>query len=349
MSAQLAVTTRAAVGVMLMSCVLSACQPDVVGAGYYADLDAGPARTTPRGEAGTLGGGAGTGAFTGVGTAGTQAGMAGVGSMPGGTAGVDMAAAGGGGEDSEVDPACDMRGRWIITHHVVVDGLGQLQTSHSWKYFELAQQGETLTVTKGLHCGDDVVARTALAASADMHSSWPGAMTHTPYAGLTGTSHKSAAGCDVSFQRHYSVLGATMPYYLDPAHPLPKLEEPANGSTPGWEDWENDGEPGITIVLSGGITGRRFMVSRNWHDVSGTVANTQGLLKLKDDWGQNEAALKIDGSPLLFQTGVKAADATLHFVEMARLDDGQANGDDAAICTAIRTLAKTLTPNAAKN
>jgi hypothetical protein len=44
---------------------------------------------------------------------------------------------------------------------------------------------------------------------------------------------------------------------------------------------------------------------------------------------------------------VRAADASLHFAQLARLKDGQATGDDAAICNALVELGPTLTPEAA--
>jgi hypothetical protein len=242
-----------------------------------------------------------------------------------------------------------MRGRWLATYHVVVDGLGQLQTSHTWKYLEIDQQGETLTVTKGLNCGEDVAARTPLGANGDMHAMWPAALMKLSDAGLKGTSRMTSAGCEVAFDKNYLVLGATPSYYVDPSHPLPSLDQQANGTTPGWEDWEGDGEPGVTVVLSGAVTGRRFMASRSWHQLAGSVASTDGLLKLADTWDEEDVALKIDGSPLLNSMGVRAADASLHFAELARLDDSQATGDDTAVCAAIRMLAKTLTPNAAAN
>ena len=57
--------------------------------------------------------------------------------------------------------------------------------------------------------------------------------------------------------------------------------------------------------------------------------------------------MAFDGSPFLGSSAVRAADASLHFAQLARLQDDQATGDDAAICKSLRTLAPMLTPEAA--
>jgi hypothetical protein len=140
--------------------------------------------------------------------------------------------------------------------------------------------------------------------------------------------------------------GATIPYYDDPNNPLPTLEEQASGSTPGWEDWDEDGQPGITAEISGGVMGRIFFAIRAWYVLSGTVADTSHVLKLAVDWDQEMSLLGYEGSELLTSQGARAADATLHFAQLARLAPMQVAGDDESICEAVRELAPSLTPEA---
>lgn len=338
----------------LLLIVASACQSDVVQPGFYAAPDAGPARTVssldPAGmldtdpAAGAGSAAAGSGGASG-GMVAPSAGPGGAGASSDGTAGTTgTLGAGGGGAP---DPACDMSGRWILTHHDVVDGLGQLQTSHSWRYFEIEQHGEQLVIKRGLHCGDEVVANTLLAANVDLSSSWPGTLANNDYRAMTGTSRAVAGGCEISFDKFYSITGATAAYYRDPARPMPTPDEEATDTAPGWEDWDNDGHPGVTMVVSGAITGSLYAATRVWNQLSARVPDTSGLIRFTDDWNQEEVLLGYDGSELLTQQGVKAADMSLHFAEAARLDPSEAQGeDDAATCAAVRKLAQTLTPGA---
>jgi len=242
-----------------------------------------------------------------------------------------------------------MSGRWIVTHHDVVDGLGQLQTVHSWRYYEIEQRAEQLTITRGLHCGDVVVASTLLAASADMRGAWPGTLANNDYRELSGTSRATADGCEIAFAKQYTVMGATAGYYRDPGRPLPTLEQRASAGAPGWEDWDDDGRPGVTLMISGAVTGSLFIASRSWHQLTARVRDTEGLIRFTDSWNQEAVTLGYDGTSLLTEQGVKAADPSLHFAEAARLDASQAHGDDAAVCAAVRMLASTLTPTASQD
>jgi hypothetical protein len=74
------------------------------------------------------------------------------------------------------------------------------------------------------------------------------------------------------------------------------------------------------------------------------VPNVTSVFTLANTGSTEEALLGYEGSELLASTFVKANDPTLHIAEMARLGDGQAVGDDTAVCQAVRTLATTLTP-----
>jgi hypothetical protein len=252
--------------------------------------------------------------------------------------------------DSGMPPAsagpCDMTGRWLGTVHYVTDALGQLQYSHTYLYYEIQQTGSAFTVSKGLHCGDDALGAGDFAATVDLRGSWPGTMARVQHMGRAGASEEVSGGCQVSFDKWYTVRGATLPHYLDPSTTLPTAEEPASDSTPGWEDWDMDGNPGVTGVISGVVSGKIFTAPRQWTQISGTVADVTSLIRLPLMWDQEQNVMSVDGSPLLTSTAVRAADAALHFTQFARLQDGEAVGDDAAICAAIVQLAPTLTSEA---
>jgi hypothetical protein len=225
-----------------------------------------------------------------------------------------------------------------------VEALGVRQAIRTWFFYEIAQSGEALTVSKGLHCGYDVVPLVPLGANVDLRKAFPKLMSENPHAGRKGTSKVNGAGCAVAFDRIYSVDGATAAYYRDPSHPLPTPEQQATGSTPGWEDFDADGKPGSSYSITGLVSGKIHIAGRTSSEWTGTVPNVTNVFTLANNGSTEEALLGYEGSELLASTFVKANDPTLHIAEMARLGDGQAVGDDTAVCQAVRTLAPTLTP-----
>lgn len=244
------------------------------------------------------------------------------------------------------DPRCDLSGRWLVTQRSVEEGLGVQQALRNWMYFELSQNGPDVTATRGLDCGFDVVPLSAVAGAADLHKAWPKIMQGNPMAGRKGTIEPAASGCVVSFPPYVSVYGATVAYYRDPSHGLPGPNDAASGATPGWEDWDSDGNPGITYNLSGIASGQVFYAGRQTNTWSGAIAQTGRSFTLSLVPKHENDQLGYNGSPLLTTQSNIAANASLHFVELARLDATQATGDDTATCTAVRALATTLTPRA---
>jgi hypothetical protein len=235
----------------------------------------------------------------------------------------------------------------LSTVHLTTDALGQLQYAHTYNYYEIEQKGDAFTVTKGMRCGDDAVGVGAFAVNVDFKASWPGSASRVGVAGRKGTSVPAATGCKIDFEKWYTVRGATLPHYLDPAIPLPTADEKATATKPGWEDWDGDGNPGLTGVLSGVVAGKIFVAPRQWTQMSGSVSNVSGVFKLPVQWNQEANVMSYDGSPLLASDSAKAADPALHFTEFARLTPEQATGDDAALCKRMVELAQTLTPAAA--
>jgi hypothetical protein len=321
---------------LLLACV-GACDytRDSVQPGFYGETTRAGQGATPsaatRPPLGTAAGG-GAGTQAGAGAAGE------VGQMQPLTAGTAAPAAA---------AACDLTGRWLLTMHKVTDALGNQQTAHNYVYYELKQQGDAVVVEKGLACGLDAVGGGSFAVTVDFSAAWPGIMKNVLLAGRKGTSTLTPTGCKVDFEAQYSVLGATVPHYLDPSVILPSAEEPASADRPGWEDWDADGNPGITGVCAGTVTGKIFSAVREWTSISGTAPDVRSRFTLPLSWDSEPNVMAFDGSPFLGSSTVRAADAALHFAQLARLTQHQAIGDDATICSAIVALAPTLTPEAA--
>lgn len=243
---------------------------------------------------------------------------------------------------------CDMTGRWLNTIHYVTDALGQKQISHAYLYFEISQTGDAFTIDSGHWCADDTVGAGAFAVSIDFSSAWPADVERVSFAGRGGTSTQVVGGCQIELERWYVTRGATIPHYLDPAVALPTVDQRASDTTPGWEDWDGDGNPGITGVISGTINGKVFAAPRVWTEVSGTAADLSSSFVLPMRWDQESNVMSFDGSPLLAGSAARAADPALHFSEFARLSPDQATGDTpAALCQQIAELAPVLTPTGA--
>ena len=177
---------------------------------------------------------------------------------------------------------------------------------------------------------------------------------HVNVTGRPATSVMSAGGCDVHFAKQYLVRGATVPYYVeDPSRPMPTAmqQASADGKTPGWEDWDNDGNPGITgTIQSSAVNGKIFAAPRRWDEPQGTVPNVMSTFKLSlAGWGQDQNVVQSDppNNLILLMSATVANDPSLHFVGFARLAAAQATGSDQDICSQIVKLAPTLTPDAA--
>jgi hypothetical protein len=130
---------------------------------------------------------------------------------------------------------------------------------------------------------------------------------------------------------------------------MPTASQQATSTTPGWEDWDNDGHPGFTTNVTGLATGQIYLATRRWTLWSGTIAAGASTFKLADDWNAETDTLGYSGSSLLTSPSSKDNNTSLHFVEFAHLAATQATGDDATTCAAIRMLAPSLTPSAAGN
>jgi hypothetical protein len=243
---------------------------------------------------------------------------------------------------------CDLSGRWLITQRTVPVGLGVKQRALWWFYYELEQDGSELTVTKGLVCGSQVFPLDPLAAAVEFNASFPAIVANNSHAGRQGRVVASGNRCSVTFDRAYSLVGATMPHYSDATIALPTLEERASGTSPGWEDWDEDGQPAVSLHISGIAQGARYTVIRAFSDWSGTIGAGATTFQLAvPDWGQDEAILGATAD-LLKQTGVPDANPAGHFTQFAELTSEQVQGDDETVCATVRRLAPTLTPDASR-
>jgi hypothetical protein len=245
---------------------------------------------------------------------------------------------------------CDMNGHWLVAQRVLAQALGQTQASHNWFYFEIQQSGDELLVTKGLQCGFEVKATSAFGANVDSSLVWPSLLTHDTDTGRRGTMTVSGSGCQLAIEKRYTVRGATVSYYENPGTTMPTASQQAKGTTPGWEDWDMDGHPGITLAVTGAASGHLYCAQRDWNQFAGPMAASSTSFSVPVQWDAGQDALGYDpnGSSLVTQSAAPATDPSQHYAWFVKLDASQASGDDTAICAAVRSLVPTLAPDALK-
>jgi hypothetical protein len=242
--------------------------------------------------------------------------------------------------------ACDLRGHWLITQHTIASGLGVKQRAAWWFYYEIDQAGSDLTVKRGFVCGSQVFPVDPLSAAVEFDASFPAMLANNSHAGRRGSVTASGDGCSVSFERAVIVVGATTPFYADERNALPTIEQPATDTEPGWEDWDEDGNPAVSLHVSGLVEGERYTALRSFILWSGSIPSGAMTFRLPvSDWGQEESVLGVTAE-VLKQTGVPDADRSGHFTQFARLAPEQVPGDPDSICATVRQLAPTLTPDA---
>jgi hypothetical protein len=237
----------------------------------------------------------------------------------------------------------------VVVQRVLATAIGQQQASHTWLYLEVQQQGGAVTVTRGLHCGFDVIKKTALAASVDSSAVWPALLQKNSSSGRRGRFVAEGSGCRLTLDREYTVRGATVVAYRDPTRPLPDRTMMASGGMPGWEDWDGDGNPGISLKVSSSLaSGTLYTCQRDWTIYDGATSAGASKLKVAITYGGEQMALGRSGgaAQAIESSSVPASDPTQHYAWFHRLGPTDARGSDPEICAAVRMLKDTLLPEA---
>lgn len=314
------------------------------------------------GSGGSAGGtGGATGGSAGSGTGGAAgAGMSGAGGTstdaggPGGSAGT--AGAGGTGPvdagpdgPRPRDPECDLNGRWLIAQRNLLSLPAlQCQAVHTWYYYEIRHDGEGFTITKGLHCGYETVKKSGQSANVVNMDMWPAMLANISSTGRTGTFAKLADKCQLTLPIEYVVRGATVSHYRDPATTLPAMGSAAagpGGMPPGWEDWDNDSNPGFSLNINSPLAkGTLYLCTRDTNAIDNTAPLSSATFKVLMSFTTTQSVLgtAAGSSPLITMGGTPWNNADSHFTYFMKLQDGQAVGTDAQICEQVRTLKDSL-------
>jgi hypothetical protein len=212
------------------------------------------------------------------------------------------------------DPANgDLTGTWAFftKYRSNVQGFGAPQISRGLNIHEVTQDGEIITVTETL-CAINVVTVDG-GTKIDLG---PGFVTSQPTVTRTGTVVASGNAYDVSLEATYVARGVTL---ADPASdPLPT--DPAD---PSIGDWDGDGNPGLTLLLDGFVSGQLFVIQRDFAAFAGaqeSVDKVEGLAT----WGTEQVFLGANPEYLLdlVSPAQPDPDPSLHTFQMVRVPAG---------------------------
>jgi hypothetical protein len=279
----------------------------------------------------------------------------------GGAGGASSAGEGGGGgsagtagtdpgipEVSE-DPGCDLTGKWISVRRMITFALEKVveQSIHNFQYWEIEQTGTEAEVKVGLRCG--VIIKDRSQPSYSTITASPGM-----FDGLTrncrGDGRRAVAGavdsgeCYVAFEKRYLVRGATVDYFIDPEVPLQEARSPAEGDTPGWEDWDGDGFPGVTFTIAGVANGDLYVAQRDWTEWEGLVPREAERFRMDLSWNTEQVVIEADPPDFPVPDNWPSTEPGANFILMHRVDDSIVGDTDLETCANTRAELERLLP-----
>jgi hypothetical protein len=178
----------------------------------------------------------------------------------------------GGGDAGKAEPKnpeCDLNGVWIGRQNTESLALFDTkQYANNWYYLELRQEGEQVVVTKHFDCGIEVHGTVLVRLQP---ATTRALMMHNSQLGRRGTFAKQSDGtCAFEMERFWSVRGvsedtyAPVPRSADTAIPDLQPKLPSKSMVATTEDWDDDGKPGVTWVVTGIVNGERYSSQRDW-------------------------------------------------------------------------------------
>ncbi|MFH1575180.1 MAG: hypothetical protein ABIG68_14455, partial [Acidobacteriota bacterium] len=278
------------------------------------------------------------------------------GSLAGAGGGGGSGATGGGSATPEVrpHPDCDLTGKWISVQRTLTYALegAVVQSGHKWDYWEMEQSGADAVTTRGLRCGLQVVDRSEVSTTnvGVSQALWEGEMLHSRSDGRKAVYGANESDqCYLHFEQRYLVRGATVDYFIDPEVPLQEAAEPATETTPGWEDWDGDGNPGVTYAITGVLSGELYVAQRDWNEYQGITPKGSDKFKLGVVWNTEQLSLGRNPPSMPSADSVASTEAGDNFVWFARVDglqqwDLPEGADDLTVCARMRELKDDLLP-----
>lgn len=237
-------------------------------------------------------------------------------------------------EVEDPDPGCDLRGTWAMREVTFQDTAAGVMTNSTWYYWQINHAGTAIEVAEGIGCGARITGGEGVtfADTTQTPETVRSMLSRTGGTGTTGTyADNGSGGCDLTFDDRVTIRGATISHYgvlktdyesLDPTvDQLFVSELPVKDSaeavydgmtlvTPGWEDWEPDGNPGVRWVVDVFLFGgSRHSVARDLLAYSGTTAQDASTFEIGIDFQVQEEILHLADNTFLEDSGALKRDA----------------------------------------
>jgi len=233
------------------------------------------------------------------------------------------------------NPECDLNGYWVGRQTTISSALSIDQFASNWYLMRMQHDGDDVEIVEHLDCG--IYVHSTVIEVNLPRDTMVTLATKNPQTGRKATAKLSSDGdtCEVSFQRFYSVRGASPATYL-PMGPLDSRDLaplkadaplPSQDDETGAEDWNGAGHAGTGVawVVSGIASGTRWTVQRDWTewrtDAQHSVVPATPLdsLVLATRFANEENVLRNEGGPLLAMLSTPITDDPRAQVELMRL------------------------------
>ena len=223
----------------------------------------------------------------------------------------------------------DVSGTWAVQSKTLaqVQGFGGAQLAVSSWLLKITQTGTDLTVVETM-CSlkiDSVDGNTKVRVT-------PAYIAAVPPENRTGSIvDDGAGGYTFTLDENYIVRGATLTDEIN--DPLP-----TDASDPRVGDWDMDGNPGVTLLIDGVLSGKAYVVQRDHSQYTGAQIDANRV-EGREVWGSEENYLGSDPPQIatLASHAFPDPDPSKHTFVMVHLDD---NAD----CAFVTTNACSLFP-----
>lgn len=207
----------------------------------------------------------------------------------------------------------DISGTWGLfsKYFSNAQGVSGSQITRSYYLQEYTQNGDELTVTETL-CNIEIDAPDA----GTSIRLGPGFAAAQPQVTRAGSIITGIDSYEFSLELTYIARGVELA-------DLENEELPTDPTDPRVQDADNDGNPGLTLLLDGILTGQLFEVQRDFTELTGTQTSADRIEGLAN-WGSELSYLGSDPEFLLDLVGeaLPDSDPSKHTFEIVRLPAG---------------------------
>lgn len=183
---------------------------------------------------------------------------------------------------------CDLTGYYIAEQETLNQALGtSIAIARNWYYFEIEDEGERFTVTRGWDCGYETTGVSTVALLPEttkalalrnrqdgvIDASVDPPVVVAPRTGIYRPARQTGQ-CEFSMERWWWIRGAKIDLLppreeyaeYDVAKAEARAALPSEKSPEGQEDWDGDGHPGIALQIFTPLKGQRHVVQRDWNE-----------------------------------------------------------------------------------